>query len=100
MGEGIAVAAHSFAEFFALFRSHVLPTFFHAALPAIAMPGVAMEAAEENSAEDEEANALPERDTAPTEDLRKQGVPQLHRDEAEDCAGNDDEENNFGSFED
>src|SRR6185437_4407338 len=96
-GEG--VATHSFAEFFALLRAHLLPPLYHAVLhallPLIAMAGVTMEAAEENSAKDDKAKALPEGDPGPPKNLGQQRVPQFHRDEAEHGGCDEYEENDF-----
>jgi len=104
LGKGIASAAHSFAKFFALLGRHIVPALshavLHAAVPMVAMAGVAMEAAEENPAENDKADPLPEGDTVQAQDLRQESVPQLHRGEAEDSACDQDEEDDFDSFED
>lgn len=75
-----AAPSHSVAEFFALFRTHVLPTLMHAAAEvrtttSVPAPSVV---AEENTAQRQQSNRLPESNEPPPEKARQQPVPEPH----------------------
>ena len=67
------------AEFFALFRRHLFPSFSHAVPPVHSAS--AAEAAKENLAQQQDANRLPEVNRMPSDDRGNKPVPQvLHND--------------------
>src|SRR6266478_30342 len=69
--------AHALPESFPLFRGHVLAALFNTMAETGVTGTVASKSAEEDSAERQNSNSLPERDLAPTEELRQQPIPQL-----------------------
>src|SRR6266478_2966370 len=69
--------AHALPESFPLFRGHVLAALFHTMAETGVTGTVASKSAEEDSAQRQNSNCLPERDLAPAEELRQQPIPQL-----------------------
>src|SRR5215471_7168552 len=78
-----ARAAEALAELLALFRRHLPPALHHAATPVGPGSPATSKAAEENLAEDQDADGLPERDPMPAEKRRHEPIPEAHDDEAE-----------------
>ena len=72
-----ATSAHALPESFPLFRSHVLPALGHAAAEIRTMETVASKSAEEDSAQRQNSNRLPEGNLTPAKERRQQPIPQL-----------------------
>src|SRR6266566_8053026 len=72
-----ATSAHALPESFPLLRGHVLPALGHATAEVGAMETVASKSAEEDTAQRQNSNRLPEGDLAPAEERRQQPIPQL-----------------------
>src|ERR1700745_1173894 len=85
----MTAAAPASPESFPFLGCHLLPTLCHASLPSPRgrASGTA-EAPEQDLAQDQQSERLPESNGANASDLRQEVVPQLHHDEAEQ-GGND-----------
>src|ERR1051325_7250561 len=95
-----SAAFPALAGFFALFRRHLFPPFLHAFSHSFrhafsyAVTHVPFSAArsppatEQNPAEKQQSQRLPERNQAPSEQRRQQPIPQMHH----NLAANDDEQ--------
>src|SRR5208283_2836073 len=79
-----AASAHALPEFFALLGRHALPALGHATAGVGAVPPPATHAAEEDPAQGQHPNRLPEGEKAPDEERRQQTIPQMHHQLAAD----------------
>src|SRR5439155_6652484 len=69
---------HPFAELLPFFGSHLLPALHHPTPPVHVRSRPAAEASEEDLAQDQQSQRLPERNGMPAEDWRDEPVPQTH----------------------
>src|ERR1700735_5225532 len=79
--------AKSLTGFFAFFGGHLLPPLGHSPAAVGTMRAAHTKAAEQNPAESQQADSLPEGNLAPSEQRRQQPVPQMHH----ECAADHDE---------
>jgi hypothetical protein len=86
--------AYTLSEFFAFFGSHPCPSLPHSISPMPAPAWPAAKSAEQDLAQRQDSERLPEGDGSPSEDRRRQPIPQTHQDESEDgdCHDRDDHE--------
>src|SRR5262249_47428377 len=75
--EWAAASPPGLAGPFAFFRRHLRPALFHAAAHIRASGSTPSQSAEEDTAESQQSNSLPERDLVPTEERRQQPIPQV-----------------------
>src|ERR1035441_9122022 len=73
-----AARAHLVAEFLSLFGGQTFPARGHRAPPFGAMRAMISEASEQNPAEGQQPEGLPEGNQLPSEQRRQQPVPQMH----------------------
>src|SRR6266699_397745 len=77
--------AEALAELLALLRRHPLPAFGHSPPKIGAMKATTANASEQNPAENQQSDSLPEGNLPPSEQHRQQPVPQMHHQFAANC---------------
>src|SRR5579872_243190 len=82
-GPNVEAFFHRLPEFFPLLRRHLLATSFPPPAWAVSMM-MASESAEEDPAQRQQAQRLPERQHAPAKEWGQQPVPKMHDDFAAD----------------
>jgi len=87
-----AALAHALAKFFALIGGHLLPALVHASSPMHRTPWPAAETAEQDPAQHQQAERLPEGDGSQSEQSGHQPIPQAHGHQAENSGGKQGEE--------
>src|SRR5690349_19850665 len=82
--EWAAASPKTVAELFPFLRRHVVPALGHPPPKIGAMKTTASNAPEQNPAESQQSDSLPESDLPPSEQRRQQPIPQVHHDFAAD----------------
>jgi hypothetical protein len=98
--EWAASSSRALAELFTFFRSHLLPALGHSPFPSFghapshigANRATGAKASEQNPAESQQTESLPEINFPPSEQLRREPVPQMHHNFAANYDDNSDAE--------
>src|SRR5437660_12640961 len=89
---------HPFAELLPFFGSHLLPALHHPTPPVHVRSRPAAEASEEDLAQDQQSQRLPERNGMPAEDWRDEPVPKINDKKTENDHGNHAVNGKFKNF--